>query len=267
MDLGFAMKHSIIKLTLLSSSILLTACVTSSPTGRSQVLLYNGSEMAELGANSFEELKKQEKINLDAKVNAYVQCVSKEITDTLGKQPDFDEWEVVVFDSDQVNAFALPGGKIGVYTGLLQVAKNQDQLATVIGHEIAHVQANHSNERMSSGQITGYGTQAAAVAIGTSEYSEVGMAALGLGVQYGITMPYGRAQESEADIVGLKLMNDAGFDPLQSIELWKNMAIASGGSEPMEFLSTHPSNTTRINDLKDELKGLSKSNKAHPTCS
>lgn len=160
------MKQSIFKLSLLSSTLLLTACISSSPTGRNQVLLYNGTEMAELGANSFEELKKQETINTDPKINTYVQCVSNVITDTLGKQDDFDEWEVVVFESDQVNAFALPGGKIGVYTGLLGVAKNQDQLAAVIGHEIAHVQANHSNERMSSGQITGYGTQAAEAEIG-----------------------------------------------------------------------------------------------------
>ncbi|MGJ8582292.1 MAG: M48 family metallopeptidase [Psychromonas sp.] len=261
------MKHSISKLTLLSSSILLTACVTSSPTGRNQVLLFDGSEMAELGVSSFDEIKSQEKINQDPSVNAYVQCVSKQITDTLGEQPDFDEWEVVVFDSDQVNAFALPGGKIGVYTGLLAVAKTQDQLATVIGHEIAHVQANHSNERLSSSQLTGYGTSAIGVVVSGSEYSEIGMAALGLGVQYGITMPYGRAQESEADIVGLRLMNDAGFDPSQSVELWKNMAIASGGSEPMEFLSTHPSNTTRINDLQSELKDLEPANVQASNCS
>jgi len=261
------MKYSIFKLSLLSSTILLTACVTSSPTGRNQVLLFDGAEMAKLGANSFIEMKAQETISQDPKVNSYVQCVSKQITDTLGKQSDFDQWEVVVFDSEQVNAFALPGGKIGVYTGLLQVAKNQDQLAAVIGHEIAHVQANHSNERLSSSQITGYGTQIAQTAIGSTEYSAMGMAALGLGVQYGITMPYGRAQESESDILGLHLMNDAGFDAQQSIELWKNMAMASGGNEPMEFLSTHPSNETRINNLQSELKKLTKSSKQRPSCS
>lgn len=260
------MKHSILKLSLLSSTILLAACVTSSPTGRNQVLLFDGAEMAKLGANSFIEMKAQETISQDPKVNSYVQCVSKQITDALGKQSDFDQWEVVVFDSEQVNAFALPGGKIGVYTGLLQVAKNQDQLAAVIGHEIAHVQANHSNERLSSSQITGYGTQIAQTAIGSTEYSAMGMAALGLGVQYGITMPYGRAQESESDILGLHLMNDAGFDAQQSIELWKNMAKASGGNEPMEFLSTHPSNETRINNLQNELKKLTKSTKKSPTC-
>ena len=253
------MKNSILKLSLLSSSILLTACVTSSPTGRNQVLLFDGSEMAELGANSFAELKKQETINQDPKVNTYVQCVSKQITDTLGKQPDFSDWEVVVFESDQVNAFALPGGKIGVYTGLLKVAKNQDQLATVIGHEIAHVQANHSNERLSTSKLTGYGTQLGQIALESTEYQEIGMTALGLGVQYGVIMPYGRAQESESDILGLHLMHEAGFDATQSVELWKNMAVAAGGSEPLEFLSTHPSNETRINNLQNEFNKLTDS--------
>lgn len=260
------MNHLLSKCAVLSSVILLSACVTSSPTGRNQVLLFSGGEMAELGAQSFEEMKKNEKISTDEKTNAYVQCVTQEITKTLGKQPDFDQWEVVVFDSPQVNAFALPGGKIGVYTGLLQVANNQDQLAAVIGHEIAHVQANHSNERLSTSQIAGYGTDISKMAIEGSEYQEIGMGALGLGVQYGVMMPYGRAQESESDILGLQLMNKAGFDPTQSVDLWKNMAKASGGEEPMEFLSTHPSNTTRIKNLQKELTRLPKSTQPHPTC-
>ncbi|TEW55527.1 M48 family peptidase [Psychromonas sp. RZ22] len=260
------MKYSISTLFLLSTSVLLSACVTSSPTGRNQVLLFDGPEMAQLGEQSFAEMKKQEKINSDPKINTYVQCVSTSITNTLGKQPDFDQWEVVVFDSPQINAFALPGGKIGVYTGLLNVAKNQDQLAAVIGHEIAHVQANHSNERLSNTKIAGYGSDAGKAMIEGSEYQEMGMAALGLGVEYGIIMPYGRAQESEADIIGLKLMNNAGFDPQQSVDLWKNMAVASGGNEPMEFLSTHPSNKTRIQNLQQELKSLPKSTHARPQC-
>ena len=260
------MNHLLSKAAVLSSVMLLSACVTSSPTGRNQVLLFSGAEMAQLGAQSFEEMKKTVKISTDENKNTYVQCVSQHITKTLGKQPDFEQWEVVVFDSPQVNAFALPGGKIGVYTGLLEVAKNQDQLAAVIGHEIAHVQANHSNERLSTNKITSYGTDISKMLIDGSEYQEMGMAALGLGVQYGVTMPYGRSQESESDIIGLKLMNDAGFDATQSVELWKNMAIASGGDEPMEFLSTHPSNSTRIKNLQKELKRLPVSNKSTPTC-
>jgi len=265
---GFIMKrsYSMLTLSLLSTTLLLSGCITSSPTGRSQVLLFSGAEMAQLGVQTFNEMKNNETLSKDKKTNSYVLCVSNAITKTLGKQPDFEKWEVVVFDSPQVNAFALPGGKIGVYTGLLQVAKNQDQLAAVIGHEIAHVQANHSNERLSTSQLAGYGAEISKVAIEGSEYQELGMAALGLGVQYGVMMPYGRAQESESDVLGLQLMNKAGFDAKQSVELWKNMAKASGGNEPMEFLSTHPSNKTRINNLQKAIKSLPKAAKTRPSC-
>lgn len=242
-------------LSLIALTLTFSAC-SSSPTGRQQVLLFSGDEMSQLGAQSFEELKKNEKINTDPKINKYVQCVSLAITRNLPPQTDFKEWEVVVFDSDQVNAFALPGGKIGVYTGLLKVAKNQDQLATVIGHEVAHVIANHSNERLSNSQFVDMGLQISSMATSGTEYHEMAMAGLGLGAQYGIMMPYGRTQESESDIVGLRLMADAGFDPKQSVELWKNMAAASGSNQPPELLSTHPSHSTRINDLQDEISRL-----------
>ena len=258
-------KPRLLLATAISSALLLSAC-SSSPTGRNQILLFSGSEMSELGAQSFEELKKQEKINTDKKTNAYVQCVSNAITSRLGEQEDFKEWEVVVFESDQVNAFALPGGKIGVYTGLLKVAVNQDQLATVIGHEIAHVTADHSNERLSRSQLTNAGLELSNIAMAGSEYQSITMAGLGLGVQYGVTMPYGRAQESESDIVGLRLMAEAGFDPQQSVELWKNMAKASGGQEPVELLSTHPSHSTRIADLQAEINNLPKTNVKRQQC-
>ncbi|MBG0756839.1 Zn-dependent protease [Vibrio cidicii] len=246
----------------------LTAC-SSSPTGRNQLLMFSDAEMSTLGANSFEQMKKETPISQDKALNQYVQCVAKAITNTIPPQPSFKEWEVVVFDSEQVNAFALPGGKIGVYTGLLNVAVNQDQLATVIGHEVAHVLAEHSNERLSQSQIANAGLQLANVAIGASEYKEyqkLTMAALGVGVQYGVILPYGRTQESEADLVGLEYMAKAGFDPNQSIELWKNMAKASGGKQPPELLSTHPSHNTRIKDLQTKISQLPKSSVAAPKC-
>ncbi|PKF63425.1 Zn-dependent protease [Psychromonas sp. psych-6C06] len=251
--------------SVVTSSLLLSAC-SSSPTGRGQLLLFSGAEMSEMGAQSFEQMKQQESINLDPKINNYVQCVSNAMTRLLGPQPHFKNWEVVVFDSDQVNAFALPGGKIGVYTGLLKVAVNQDQLAAVIGHEIAHVMADHSNERLSRSQITDAGLAISSVAMEGSEYQSMTMAGLGLGVQYGVMMPYGRAQESESDIVGLRLMTEAGFDPKQSVELWKNMAKASGGQQPPELLSTHPSHSTRISDLQSEISRLPKSSAKRQHC-
>ncbi|GLS92024.1 Zn-dependent protease [Psychromonas marina] len=258
-------KPTLLFTSVVASTLLISAC-SSSPTGRHQVLLFSGAEMSELGAQSFEQLKTQETINQDPKVNAYVQCVSNAITARLGPQPDFNEWEVVVFDSEQVNAFALPGGKIGVYTGLLKVATNQDQLATVIGHEVAHVTAEHSNERLSRSKITEQGLAISSMAMEGSEYQSMTMAGLGLGVQYGVMMPYGRAQESESDIVGLRLMAEAGFDPTQSVELWKNMAKASGGQQPAELLSTHPSNSTRISDLQKEIKKLPKTTAKRQQC-
>ncbi|CAH0529579.1 M48 family metallopeptidase [Vibrio hippocampi] len=249
----------------LTVSLTLTAC-SSSPTGRNQLILFSDSQMSQLGAQSFEEMKQQQPISKDQNINRYVQCVTQSITSTLPKQPDFEQWEVVVFESDQVNAFALPGGKIGVYTGLLNVAVTQDQLATVIGHEIAHVLADHSNERMSQSQIANTGLQITNVALGGSEYQDMTMAALGLGVQYGVILPYGRTQESEADIIGLELMAASGFDPSQSVQLWQNMAKASGGSQPPELLSTHPSHSTRISDLQAKASTLPQYQGSKPNC-
>ncbi|PKH04453.1 Zn-dependent protease [Psychromonas sp. MB-3u-54] len=251
--------------TVVAASLALYGCVNS-PTGRQQILLFSGTEMSQLGAQSFEELKKQEKISTDKKTNAYVQCVTGVITARLAPQFNITQWEVVVFDSEQINAFALPGGKIGVYSGLLKVAVNQDQLATVIGHEIGHVMANHSNERLSRSQLANTGLQLSNVALGGSEYKNIAMAGLGLGVQYGILMPYGRAQESESDTIGLTLMAEAGFDPRQSVDLWVNMAKASGGNKPPELLSTHPSNATRIKNLKAQIAALPASNVKRPNC-
>ncbi|GHA40351.1 M48 family metallopeptidase [Photobacterium aphoticum] len=250
---------------LIAATFALSAC-SSSPTGRSQMLLYSQQDMSQLGAQSFDALKQQEKIYTDKKTNQYVQCVAQSITQKLTGPEAAEQWEVVVFDSDQVNAFALPGGKIGVYTGLLKVAKNQDQLATVIGHEVAHVIAQHSNERLSRTQMADIGLELSSLAISGTQYHGAAMAGLGLGVQYGVLMPYGRAQESESDIVGLRLMAEAGFDPNASIDLWKNMAKASGGNQPPELLSTHPSHDTRIDDLKAEIAKLPSYNAPRPQC-
>jgi len=252
----------------LSVAILLsaiTACSTS-PTGRNQLIMFSDQDMAQLGAQSFEQMKQQQKISTDNKTNAYVRCVTDSITRHVPPQSSFKNWEVVVFDSEQVNAFALPGGKIGVYTGLLKVAKNQDQLATVIGHEIAHVLADHSNERLSSSQLANAGLQLGSAVLKDKEYHDSAMGALGLGVQYGVLLPYGRTQESEADIVGLELMAKSGFDPNQSVDLWKNMAKASGGNQPPELLSTHPSHSTRIHDLEAKIRTLPLTQVKAPNC-
>ncbi|RTR32877.1 M48 family metallopeptidase [Shewanella atlantica] len=234
---------------LFTTFLFLSGCAThQSPTGRSQVLLFSSQEIDQMGSSSFDQIKKQEKISQDAAVNRYVACVANRVTAVLPNSAT--PWDVVVFESEQVNAFALPGGHIGVYTGLLNVAENEHQLATVIGHEVAHVLAKHSNEQVSRAQLSGIGMQIADAALGAGGISnkELYMAALGLGAQVGFILPYGREQESEADIMGVELMARAGFDPGQSIALWLNMA-KQGGEQGPELLSTHPSHGHRIDDL------------------
>ena len=230
-----------------------SACSTSS-TGRSKITLFSAERMNQMGATSFAELKKTEKISRDEKLNSYVQCVSSAITKNVPKSAHQGDWEVVVFDSEQVNAFALPGGKIGVYTEILKVAETPDQLAAIIGHEVAHVIEQHSNERLSSSQITQSGLAIVGSVLESQNITQRNaiMAGLGLGVQYGVVLPYGRAHESEADIIGQDLMARSGFNPNASIELWHNMAKRNG-QQPPEFMSTHPSHQTRINQLTEHL--------------
>ncbi|MDN3611612.1 M48 family metallopeptidase [Vibrio ostreicida] len=257
-----------LKCSVFATAIAIAGC-GASPTGRHQLLLFSDNDMSALGAQSFGQMKQQQPISKDSKINAYVQCVSKALIEQLPAQLEFSEWEVVVFDSDQVNAFALPGGKIGVYTGLLKVANNSDQLAAVIGHEIAHVLAEHGNERLSQSQLADAGIKLTGVAIGSSgyaQYQQTALAALGLGVQYGVLLPYGRTQESEADILGLEIMAKAGFDPQQSLQLWKNMAKVAGGQQPPELLSTHPSHDSRIQDLSAKIQILPHYPVSKPDC-
>ncbi|MCE2573013.1 M48 family metallopeptidase [Motilimonas eburnea] len=258
-------RQSSLKLGLLVAALSLSGCSTS-PTGRNQIIMFSNAEMSQLGEQSFAEMKKQLPISKDQKTNQYVGCVANAIIKQVPPQAGYANWEVVVFASEQVNAFALPGGKIGVYTGLLEVAENQDQLATVIGHEVAHVLANHSNERLSQTQLTNLGLQLSSAALGSSQYHDIAMAGLGLGAQVGILLPYGRTQESESDMLGLELMAQAGFNPNESVKLWLNMAKAAKGSNPPELFSTHPSHNTRIQDLQHKIATLPPTANKKPNC-
>lgn len=235
-------------LVLLVALMLLSACATS-PTGRSQLQFFPDSQMRSMGVDAYEQMRADEPTIETGPVVDYVQCVTDAITPYIPGEYADNEWEVTVFDSEAVNAFALPGGKMGVYTGLLRVAENQDQLATVIGHEIAHVMAEHANERMSTQFATVVGLGALQVAAGDDPERQQLMAALGVGAQVGIILPFSRLHESEADDIGLELMATAGFNPEESVALWRNMAEA-GGRTPPEFLSTHPSRDRRIADLQ-----------------
>ncbi|CAH9017805.1 M48 family metallopeptidase [Candidatus Nitrosacidococcus sp. I8] len=257
-------------------SLLIAACTTS-PTGRHQLSFYSADEIAKMGDASYEQIKKDTPISNDPTINAYVQCVVNALTTVVPKPPNGADWKVTVFKEDQtINAFALPGGNIGVYTGILQTAKNADQLAAVIGHELGHVIADHGNARISTQYTTQASLQLIRVMLSGSEWNGlVGnqlMGLLGVGTQVGITLPFSRAEESEADVLGLEYMAKAGFNPQQSIQLWKNMMTADGGKTPSELLSTHPSNQTRIDNLEKHMPAATDlyqkaaSEGKHPKC-
>ncbi len=251
----------------LVSMALVVACETS-PLGRSQLILVSDAQLDEMSVSAYQQMKKETPVSTDRRVNAYVSCVALAVTSALGAGAA-DRWEVTVFHDDQANAFALPGGRLGVYDGLLKVADNQHQLATVIGHEVAHVQARHPAERISETLATETGLQLLQIASGApSPAKDQLFGLLGLGAQVGILLPFGRAQESEADLVGLDLMARAGFDPRESVVLWNNMAKA-GGSQPPELLSTHPSGGRRIQDLQARMPialDIAKSAQRRPNC-
>ncbi|HET6655650.1 MAG TPA: M48 family metallopeptidase [Gammaproteobacteria bacterium] len=252
----------------LAPVLLLAACATS-PTGNPQLSFFPESELAQMGATAYQQQKQELPVAKNPAVRSYVQCVAQHITTVVGSPK---KWEVTVFQKDVANAWALPGGYIGVYTGLLDYARDQAQLAAVLGHEVSHVLAHHANARLSTAYATQAGLQVTQALLGQDgTKNSLLMAALGLGTQVGILLPYSRSQESEADILGLKLMARAGFDPREAIQLWQNMAKA-GGSAPPAFLSSHPANETRIHDLEahmDEAMALFQQARAagrHPDC-
>ena len=233
-------------------TLFISSCATS-PLGRRQLLLMPGKQMDQLGIASYAEMKKKQKIDQRGSSNRYVSCVANAITEELTGKWAGQDWEVTVFEEESPNAFALPGGKIGVHTGLFKAAENQHQLAAVIGHEVGHVMAQHGNERVSTQMATQTSLQViAAVASGVSKEKQQILGLLGLGAQFGIVLPFSRKHESEADEIGLGLMARAGFDPRESVTLWENMG-KMGGKKPPEFLSTHPSGAHRIRDLGREM--------------
>ncbi|MFP4137652.1 MAG: M48 family metallopeptidase [Halomonas sp.] len=227
----------------------LAACATS-PTGRQQLTLASDDQLDQMGAQAFEQYQ-QDRRTLGGAPQRYVQCVADALVAALPEeQRRSQDWQIRVFEDDSANAFALPGGYMGVNTGLLEIAEDQDQLAAVVGHEITHVLARHANERVSTQTATQLGLSVLSSVSGMEgPAGEQMMGALGLGAQYGILMPFSRRHESEADELGLRLMADAGFDPRASLALWENMS-AQGGARPPAWLSSHPSHGQRTQALQ-----------------
>jgi predicted Zn-dependent protease len=241
-------------LSLLSALIALSGCSSVPETGRRQLIMVSSGDEAKMGLASFEDIKKQEKISSDAKANAQVRRVGQRIAGAVGRDLPNAQWEFVVFDSEQVNAFALPGGKVGVYTGLLKLVASDDELACVMGHEIAHVTSRHGAERVSQNMLVGGVSSVGALAM---DYYNVApatrdgvMALYGAGVQVGALLPYSRLHETEADSIGLKFAAAAGYDPRAAAAFWKKMAAKNSGASTPAWLSTHPSDESRIANLE-----------------
>lgn len=217
--------------------------------GGCAVPIVSESELESESARQFQEMRAQMPASTDVRTRAYINCVSSAIVQQLEKPYVDEDWEVEVFASEDINAFAMPGGRIGVFTGLLAVAENQDQLAAVIGHEVAHVTQQHSLKRVNREMTTRAGVIAGTAVLGGG-YG-VGDV-LSMGAQLGLSLPFSRGNEVEADTVGLNYMAAAGFNPAESIQLWKNMGRKNKLGPP-QFLSTHPSGDNRIQELIQQL--------------
>jgi predicted Zn-dependent protease len=231
------------------SAAVLGACSTS-PTGRNQLVLKSEAALAVEGQRQFNMIREQMPLVKSRTTIDYVACVADAIVAELDGDDAAMYWELAVIDQPDINAFVLPGGKISVFDGILTVAQNQHQLAAVLGHDVAHVSARHANERASRSSVAGGVVDIAAILVGGG-YSRPTYGAqqtLGAGVALGILNPFSRMQETEADVIGLEYMAKAGFDPRESVTLWKNMAEKNETRVP-EFMSTHPSGDTRIESL------------------
>jgi predicted Zn-dependent protease len=247
----------ILALPLLAALATAGGCNTVSGTKRSQLNVLSESDERELGEEAYQEALSEKGVKKVTSGPDYdrVQRVADRIEDASerlhAKAVRGFEWQwTVVNDDNMVNAWALPGGKSAVYTGMLRMAKSDDELAVVMGHEASHAIARHAGERISSNMVIQGALQGTSIALGdmSPAAQQATMAALGLGSNVGVLLPWSRMQESEADELGLLIAADAGYDPRTSIDLWTRMAAQSGA--PPEFLSTHPSENTRITRLQ-----------------
>lgn len=255
--------QAITMVCLVGSAIGMVGCQTNPYTGRSQLLMTSVGQEVQMGAQAYSQVKADPKMrpSQDPREIEPVKRVAARIVEAAKRSKYAEmaqqfQWEVTVIKDDKTaNAFALPGGKMAVYTGIFPMAKTEAGLAAVMGHEVVHALARHGAERMSQGQVANIGMQVVGAAIGISSKNpmlgQAAMAALGAGAQVGVLLPFSRKHESEADYIGILLAADAGYDPRESVALWERMGQMSGGGGQSEFLSTHPSHDTRIEQLKE----------------
>ena len=244
--------------------LFLIACATVPVTGRKQLNLIPNSEMLSMSFQQYDDFIKTNKLSTNTNQFNTVKRVGERIKNAVNQYfqsqgladnlKDYS-WEFNLVESDQVNAWAMPGGKVVVYTGILPITRDETGLAVVMGHEIAHAVAQHGNERMSQLLLTQLGGLALSKALEEQPQltRDLALTAYGVGTTVGVLLPYSRTQESEADRLGLIFMAMAGYNPNSAVDFWQRMAAMKGGEAPPEFLSTHPSDQTRINDIKKHL--------------
>ncbi|MEM7762758.1 MAG: M48 family metallopeptidase [Pseudomonadota bacterium] len=222
-------------------------------TGRSQLVDMSREQEAALGLQSYQDILSKsnvmrggQEVELVREIGARIARAARDV------DPGF-QWEFNVIQSNQANAFALPGGKVAIYTGILPIAESVDGLAIIMGHEVAHAIARHGAERMAHNKLMQIGSVAASFAIGDMDVStrQAVMGALGVGAQYGVLLPFSRDHESEADYIGLLLAARACFDPTEAPALWERMGQNAGGQRQAEFMSTHPAPETRIRQFEE----------------
>ena len=228
----------------------LAACETVPYTGRHQIMLLPESAELQMGRQSYQEVLKKSTLSSDAEANERLARVGRRIAEATGRSEY--QWEFRLIEDKQVNAFCLPGGKVAVYTGILPVTRDDAGLAAVVGHEVAHAIARHGAERVSQGLLVQSGLTATQMALSRSDPRTVQAvtAMLGAGASVGVMLPWSRAQESEADHLGLIYMAKAGYHPSAARDLWVRMAERAKGARPPEFLSTHPAPATRIAQIE-----------------
>lgn len=230
----------------------LVGCVTNPETGKSSFIITSEAEENQLGRQAYAEVLQKERLSQNPQLNAMIQRVGKRIS-AVANKPSF-QWEFRLIESPQKNAFCLPGGKVAFYTGILPVAANEAGVAAIMGHEVAHATARHGGQRMSVALGTQLGLTGLSAILGgkESQSKNLLMAALGLGAQVGVALPFSRGNESEADDIGLTYMAKAGYDPREAPKIWERMARGEGGGPP-QFLSTHPSSSGRQAALTSQL--------------